>query len=151
MYLGVELIARHDLTLNLGNYFETWLSDSGEPIRRTLGRDEYHTQVSLRPEARVAATGRIHICQLDTEAAGLGPLQAPPSRPVAIHSGDKPIFLNIRTNTSLEVTALARTFGLRINLGSGDSRLYTFDDPRLFVDKVSPGRYMVDLSRVTVN
>lgn len=151
MYLGTELITRHDLTLNLGNYFETWLSAGGEPVKRTLGRDEYHTQVLLRQGARVAATGRVHLCQLDTEAAGLGRLQAPPSRLIVIPSENNPVFLNVRTNTSLEVSSLVKTFDLRLNLGNGDSQLYGLDNPKLDTDQISPGRFMIDLSRVLVS
>lgn len=148
MYLGAELLTRRDISLNLGHFFETWFSCGGEQIRRSLGRDEYHTLVSLRKGIRVAATGRIHLCQLDIEAVGLGLLQAPACRAVTVSAGKAPIFLNVRTNTALETTALVHTYEMKISREGQEAEIIRFDDPTLETESITPGRYLVNLSRI---
>ena len=149
MLLGAELMARDDLDLNLGNFFETWLSVAGVAVRRSLGRDEYHLAVRIPAGSRVAATGRTHICQVDTVQAGLGPLKAPPARPATLPVADLLVCLHLRTNTCLDQAQLRQTLILRL-IGDAVSlpREFTLPSRQVRVETLAPGRFLVQLTRV---
>lgn len=151
MLLGVEMVAAETFPIALGHFFETWLAVGEQTVHRSLGRDEYHLPVEIRPPGRLAATGRIHLCQVDTEQIGLGPMQAPPARTTVVpavpdqqasHAGSPsdapPLVLHIRTNTRLKLDDLRRAVTLRLvgpagivnQMPAGRLPAYQIDDGR---------------------
>jgi len=143
----MELTARRPIQMNLGTFFETWIATAAGSARRSLGRDEYHLRISIGTGARLAATGRTHICQVDLEAAGLGrngvrqALLTPVDFP-----GEGPVIWGIRTNRFLQLPDLVESAGARLLLEGSPPKEFTLDDPRVRLDCVAPGRYIVDVT-----
>ena len=145
--LGLELVARRPVALKLGSFFETWLSGLNGVIPRSLGRDEYHLALVVAPGRRLAATGRVGICQCDVEAIGLGPTQARPCRPAeAALAPDEPLLFGLRTNAFLDPPALTAGLHLRLCPGGAPPVECPADDPRLRLEAISPGRYLIECS-----
>lgn len=143
----MELTARHPIQLNLGTFFETWLATAAGSARRSLGRDEYHLRITIGAGARLAGTGRTHLCQVDLEAAGLGrngvrqalltPLEFPE---------EGPVIWGIRTNRFLHLSDLVASTGGCMLREDRPPEEFALDDPRVRVECVSPGRYIVDVT-----
>lgn len=156
MQIGVEITILHEKTFTLGTFFETWLGVCDQPVKKSLGRDEYHLDVAVEPGRRVAATGRTYLCQVDTVPVGLGPVQAPAARPVEVApasaSTSHPIFLHLRTNTFLEPEALTQGLSFRL-VGPDNSPLCDFQlsDQRVDIEWLNPGRFLIDLSEIFEN
>lgn len=150
MKVGLELVAQTNLSLKLGTFFETWLSQVDGVIKRSLGRDEYHLDVVVERGNRLAATGRIHLCQLDTAAIGLGPIQGSPCNTVSVElPPGSPVFLNIRTNAFLELSALRS--GCRFRLVTDrplDGFEFGLDNPDVLTELVGPGRFLMEFGRL---
>lgn len=143
--LGLELVARRPVALKLGSFFETWLSGMDGVIPRSLGRDEYHLALVLASSRRLAATGRVGICQCDVEAIGLGPTQALPCRPVqAAVEPMAPLLFGLRTNAFLDPPALTAGVLLRLCRGGLPPVECPLDDPRLRLEAINPGRYLIE-------
>ncbi|BAD40769.1 MAG: hypothetical protein A6D92_08365 [Symbiobacterium thermophilum] len=149
MKLGMELVARHPLPLSLGTFFETWIATAAGSARRSLGRDEYHLRIHVDTGARLAATGRTHVCQVDLEAAGLGRNGARPAllTPVDVPDGS-PVIWGIRTNRFLDVADLIASAGARLLREGSEPAPFALDDPRVRLECVAPGRYIVDITRL---
>lgn len=147
MRLGLELVARTAIPLRLGTYFETWLATCAGTVRRSLGRDEYHLGLVLRPGQRLAATGRTHICQIDLEAAELGTNGARPALPAeADLSTPGPVVWGIRTNLFLDPDDLAARAGGRLVVEGRPPLDFPLTHPSVQVKAVGPGRYIIDLT-----
>ncbi len=149
MKLGLELIAREPVTFRLGTFFETWIATPAGTVRRSLGRDEYHLGLTIDRGRRLAATGRTHICQLDLEAADMGPNQAREATPVPAEIGPGvPVIWGIRTNLFLDEGALIRGASGRLLLDDRPPLEFPLDHPVLVVESVAPGRFVLDVSAV---
>lgn len=149
MRLGVELVARAPTRLGLGSFFETWLMFPAGVLRRSLGRDEYHLPVAIQAGRRLAGTGRTYICQIDSDAAGLGPNQARPCLPVpAPHPAGGPVVLGLRTNVFRDLSALVDGVHLVLLTDVAEPVRTTLDDPRIPAEEILPGRYRIGLSRL---
>jgi len=145
--LGLELVARRPVALKLGSFFETWFSGVGGVIPRSLGRDEYHLALVLALGRRLAATGRVGICQCDVESIGLGRTQALPCRPAeALVAPEEPLLFGLRTNAFLDLPALTAGVLLRLCPGGTPVVECSLEDPRLRPEAISPGRYLVECS-----
>jgi hypothetical protein len=147
LQLGLELVAHADTPLRLGTFFETWLATPAGTLRRSLGRDEFHLDVTIGSGRRLAATGRTHLCQVDLEAAGLGPNQARPATPAAAEVPvGTPVIWGIRTNLFLSLPPLLA--GASANLvREGSAPLpFELDHPLVLAEEVAPGRYIIDIS-----
>ena len=149
MQLGLEIAILHEKIFTLGTFFETWLGVCDQPVKRSLGRDEYHLAVTIETGRRVAATGRTHLCQVDTASVGMGPVQAPPARPVEIGSAAQSIFLHLRTNIFPEPESLTQGLSFRV-IGPDNTVLAEFQlsDQRVDIEWLSPGRLLIDLSEI---
>jgi hypothetical protein len=145
--LGLELITNKPVTLRLGTFFETWIATPSGTVRRSLGRDEYHLGLGIAEGRRLAATGRTHICQIDLEAAELGPNQARAAILAAAKVGAAvPIICGIRTNLFLDLPALTNGVRARL-LRGGEPPLETpLGHPLLLAAEAAPGRYILDVS-----
>lgn len=148
MNLGLELITNKPVALRLGTFFETWIATPSGTVRRSPGRDEYHLGLGLAGGRRLAATGRTHICQIDLEAAELGPNQA---RGAILAPADAdattPVICGIRTNLFLDLPALIRGVRARLLRGGGHPPLEArLDHPLLLAEEAAPGRYILDVS-----
>jgi hypothetical protein len=133
--------------LKLGTFFETWLATPSGTLRRSLGRDEYHLDLVIKPGHRLAATGRTHVCQVDLEDAELGPNQARPAvlTPADLPPGT-PVIWGIRTNLYLSLPALV-SGASAVLLREGEEPLaFGFDHPHVAAEAVAPGRYILDIS-----
>jgi hypothetical protein len=148
--VGLELVAQTTLSLKLGTFFETWLSQVDGLIKRSLGRDEYHLDVRVERGNLIAATGRIHLCQVDTAAIGLGPIHASPCVTVTVDiPPGSPIFLNIRTNAFLELSALRS--GCRFRLVTDrplNGLAFSLENPDVLTELVGPGRFLMEFGRL---
>lgn len=145
--LGLELHARHATTLRLGTFFETWLATPDGTVRRSLGRDEYHLELTIGPGHRLAATGRTHICQLDLEEAGLGINQARPALPaVAPTDPTTPVIWGVRTNRFLDLASLAEGTSARLLREGAEPLDFGLDHHLLKAEEVAPGRYILDIT-----
>ncbi len=150
--LGLELIAHRPVQLRLGTFFETWIATAGGSARRSLGRDEYHLRLTIGPGGRLAATGRTHICQVDLEAADLGPngarqaLLAPVARPEG-----SPVLWGIRTNRFLRAEDLRQLTRARLLQEGGRVMEFTFADDGIDLQVLSPGRYLVDVTALVAD
>lgn len=147
MRLGLELIARAATPIRLGTFFETWLATVDGTVRRSLGRDEYHLELTVEAGRRLAATGRTCISQLDLAVNGLGPNQVRAATPAAAEiTAGTPVIWGIRTNLFLTLPALIEG-ATAVLLREGEDDLpFAFDHPLLITDAVAPGRYIVDIS-----
>lgn len=115
MNMAVELLAAAPVRLSLGSFFETWLSFDGETSRKSIGRDEYHLNLTVPIRHRLAATGRLNICQVDLASAGIDPGEILPGRPVEVPGPAGAIIqLHVRTNVFLEQAPLIHNVILRI-------------------------------------
>jgi len=152
MQLGVEITILHEKAFTLGTFFETWLGVCDQSVKKSLGRDEYHLDVAIEAGRRVAATGRTHLCQVDTASVGLGPVQAPPAKPVEVASISEPLFLHLRTNTFLEPESLTQGLSFKV-VGPGNTPLAEFllSDQRVDLEWLSPGRFLLDVSEILQN
>lgn len=149
MRLGLELLARRPAELRLGTYLETWLATSEGTVRRSLGRDDYHLGLTIGAGARLAATGRTHICQLDLERAELGRNEARPALPVPVESPlASPVLWAIRTNLFLTLAALCEGSKGRLLRDAKEPLDFTLDHHLIVAEEVAPGRYLVDLSNL---
>ncbi|BDG59978.1 hypothetical protein [Caldinitratiruptor microaerophilus] len=149
MRLGVELVARSPTRLGLGSFFETWLMLPAGVLRRSLGRDEYHLPVVIQAGRRLAGTGRTYICQIDAEAAGLGPNQARPCLPVPVPlPAGSQVVLGLRTNVFRDLPALVDGVHLVLRTDLAEPVSATLDDPRLVAEEMLPGRYRIGLGRL---
>lgn len=147
MRLGLELLTKQPAAVRLGTFFETWLATPEGTLRRSLGRDEYHLSLSLPPGRRLAATGRTHISQVDLEDAGLGTNQAPAAQLVrTAPEPGVPMVLGIRTNLFLSLAALNQGCCLRLLREGRDPLNCDLADPRLHVQEVAAGRYILEIS-----
>lgn len=150
MKVGLELVAQTTLSLKLGTFFETWLSQVDGFIKRSLGRDEYHLDVTVERGNLIAATGRIHLCQLDTAVIGLGPIHASPCNTLSVDlPPGSPLFLNIRTNAFLELSAVR--LGCRFRLVTDrplDGLEFSLDNPDILTELVGPGRFLMEFGRL---
>ncbi|HWI64685.1 MAG TPA: hypothetical protein VNT75_22895 [Symbiobacteriaceae bacterium] len=147
MKLGLELVAGSPALLRLGTFFETWITTPNGTVRRSLGRDEYHLDLRLERERRLAATGRTHVCQVDLEEAGLGVNQA---RAAVLAEAEvtpgTPVIWGIRTNLFLSLKSLHEgATGLLVR-DTAEPHPFRFDDRLLVVEETAPGRYIVDIS-----
>lgn len=149
MKLGMELTARRPVQLNLGTFFETWIATAAGSVRRSLGRDEYHLRITIGVGARLAATGRTHLCQVDLEAAGIGRNGARQAllTPVAVPP-EGPVIWGIRTNRFLQLSDLAESAAARLLREGSPPKEFALDDPRVRLECVAPGRYIVDVTRL---
>ncbi len=147
MKLGMELLASRTERLRLGTFFELWIATPEGTLRRSLGRDEYHLGLTILPGRRLAATGRIHTCQLDLEAAELGPNQARPATLVeAGTEGAIPLVLGIRTNLFINLADLVTGCRVRLLRDTPEALDLAFDHPLVVPTEVAPGRFVVDVS-----
>jgi hypothetical protein len=145
--LGLELVARRPTPLSLGTFFESWIATQSGTVRRSLGRDEYHLGLIIGAGQTLAATGRTHICQIDREAAGLGPNAARPAAPVdAEVLPGAPVLWSVRTNRFLTLSALREGTAVRIRREEADAMEIDLDHPQLVLEATLPGRYILDLS-----
>lgn len=146
MKIGLEILTQAGTRLTLGTFFESWLCLAEGTLKRSLGRDEYHLHVSMGPGRRLAATGRTHICQLDSEAAGLGPNQAAAAVLVPVSSRpEAPLFLGMRTNAFLDMAAFTSGAALRLVREGTDAVVFTLDHPDVAPHWVGPGRFLIQL------
>lgn len=147
MKLGLELIARRPITLRLGTFFETWVATASGSVRRSLGRDEYHLGLVIGAGGRLAGTGRTHICQVDLEAAELGTNGA---RPSLLTEADLvvegPVIWGIRTNLFLDLADLKERATARLLTDQGQPMAFDLTHPRVTVEAVAPGRYIIDVT-----
>ncbi len=145
--LGLELVAAEPVRLHLGSFFESWLALSAGAIKRSLGRDDYHLDISVGPGRRLAATGRTYICQIDAEEIGLGINQA---RAAVMVSADlapgTPLMLGLRTNVFLDLAAMRASARLRVQYDSHPVIECGFGHSCLGPEQLAPGRYLVDLT-----
>lgn len=147
MKLGLELIARRPITLRLGTFFETWVATTSGSVRRSLGRDEYHLSLTVDAGRRLAGTGRTHICQVDLEAAELGLNGARPSLLTeADLAVDGPIIWGIRTNLFLDLADLKERSTARMITEGGEPLEFDLTHPKVVVEAVAPGRYIIDVT-----
>lgn len=145
--LGLELIARRPIRLRLGTFFETWIATASGSARRTLGRDENHLSLTVPPGGRLAGTGRTHICQVDLEATELGRNGARPALLTAVDRSDGGTLVwGIRTNLFLDLADLCERAVARLLVEGTTEQEFALDDPRISVDAVAPGRYIVDVT-----
>lgn len=147
MKLGLELIAHRPVQLRLGTFFETWIATASGSARRSLGRDEYHLRLMIGPGGRLAATGRTHICQVDLEAADLGPNGARQAllAPVVRTEGS-PVLWGIRTNRFLRAEDLRQFTRARLLQEGGRVMEFDFADGSVELQALSPGRYLIDIT-----
>jgi hypothetical protein len=150
--LGLELIARKPLAIRLGTFFETWIALPAGTVRRSLGRDEYHLDLTIGSRRRVAATGRTHTCQLDLELAEIGTNQAGTALPAAadIVPGT-PVLWGIRTNQFLSLPALLDGATAVLVREGAEPLPFALTHPHLATEEVAPGRYTVDVSALLLN
>ena len=150
--LGLELMAKRPLALRLGTFFETWIALPGGTVRRSLGRDEYHLELTIDTGRRVAATGRTHVCQLDLEAAEIGANQAGPALlvPAEIVPGT-PVLWGVRTNQFLSLPQLTGGATAVLRRDGAEPLTFGLDHPHLALEEVAPGRYIVDISALLLN
>lgn len=144
VHLGLELYARKPVGLALGSFFATWLSlESGE-LRRSVGRDEYHLAVDIDQGCRLAATGRLCVCQLRTEQIGLGPTQA--TRAVLCPVSHRPaglVTLGLRTNVFRDLGALSAGASFRLIAAPLGAVELVLPDTRAEAIMPAPGRFAV--------
>lgn len=146
--LGVEILAKSRAELSLGTFFETWISLEEGTLKRSVGRDEYHLALTVEAGHRLAATGRTHICQLDAAAAGLGCNQAAPANPVPGQPGPgRPVFLGLRTNAFLDLSALTAGISLRLIALPGEGTEIPLTDQRVTAEQIGPGRFLIELGQ----
>lgn len=147
MKLGLELIARRPITLRLGTFFETWVATASGSVRRSLGRDEYHLSLTIGAGRRLAGTGRTHICQVDLEALELGLNGARPSLLTeADLAVDGPMIWGIRTNLFLDLADLKERSAVRMLTDLAPPLEFDLNHPKLVVEAVAPGRYIIDVT-----
>lgn len=147
MKLGLELIARRPISLRLGTFFETWVAMASGSLRRSLGRDEYHLGLTIGVGGRLAGTGRTHICQVDLEAADLGTNGARPSLLTEADLGvEGPVIWGIRTNLFLDLGDLKERVTARLLTEGAPPLAFDLNHPRVVVEAVAPGRYIIDVT-----
>jgi len=145
--LGLELLASRTESLRLGTFFELWIATPEGTIRRSLGRDEYHLGLTIQAGRRLAGTGRTHTCQLDLEAAEMGPNQA---RPASLVQADvapgEPVVLGIRTNLFISLADLVSGSRIRVQREAAEAVEGTMGDHLAVPTEVAPGRFLVDVT-----
>jgi len=146
--IGLELVAHRPVEVRLGTFFETWIATAGGCARRSLGRDEYHLRLAIAPGGRLAATGRTHICQVDLEAAGLGPNGARQALLAPVPWPGDQVLWGIRTNCFLDPADLRASARARLLTEGGRVREFDFADDRVDLQVVAPGRYLIDVTRL---
>lgn len=147
MKLGLELVARRPIALRLGTFFETWVATASGSVRRSLGRDEYHLSLTISTGRRLAATGRTYICQVDLEATELGTNGARPSLLTeADPAVDGPIIWGIRTNLFLDLADLKERAAGRLVTEGAEPVAFDLNHPKVVVEAVAPGRYIIDVT-----
>jgi hypothetical protein len=145
--LALELYTNRPVALRLGTFFETWIATTDGTLRRSLGRDEYHFNLHLDANRRLAATGRTHICQVDLEAVDLGINQARKAILTAASAEPiPPILWGIRTNLYLDLPSLVESTSALLLRENSPSIPFDLNHERVHSLEIAPGRYLVDLS-----
>ncbi|WP_371365128.1 hypothetical protein SRRS_00300 [Sporomusa rhizae] len=136
--------AEKGIDVNPGDYFETAIIADEKILPETVGRDEYNLGGMLLPEKRVAGFGRVKTYNLGNLPAGLGPIEAEPSKKVVLQEDILPkVAFRIATNIILDQGLLAQYLCLDVTRDDGTSIQIPLSRPDVAISWQSRGDYIV--------
>lgn len=136
--------AEKGIDVNPGDYFSTAILDDEKVLSDTAGRDDFKLNGLILPGKRIAGFGRTKSYSLDTMPAGLGPVEAEPSKMVNLpQEYSSKVTFQIDTNIILDQGMLAQYLYLDVIQKDGANLQIPLSRPDVEISWPSRGHYIV--------